>query len=403
MIGIGLAADAWRRRPPLAAELATVSYAAAAGIDAGLKRAFERPRPPLADPAIHPLVRLPHSSSMPSGHAATAFAAAVAVGLVHPRLRWPLLALASLIAVSRVWLGVHYPSDVIVGAGVGAAATFAIWRLLQAASAGLPLAPLAPPPSVSRSQAGGAGSPTGSCRPLAAPPRPAPRSAPAPPLEAHDTLRRRRDPPAGVPQERRSSLPEGSGLDLPPRVTSSGSSRTRGCVVGRRPSATDAIVDRAARGLRGSGKRSLESAADGVGARRCSRRMEAASGPAGRRRSALVRRDRLSPTLPGVPAPNAGATLAPVLATAPPPTIPSAVKSVYPRSPVRVVRTCRVDGGALVRLRVAGAESFVVLERVPRGWRVVWVDGRVARSVSASRRAGVAVQAARLRTRCLAP
>jgi membrane-associated phospholipid phosphatase len=39
---------------------------------------------------------------MPSGHAAGAFAAAVAVGLVHPRLRWPLLLLAGLIALSYV-------------------------------------------------------------------------------------------------------------------------------------------------------------------------------------------------------------------------------------------------------------------------------------------------------------
>ena len=62
---------------------------------------------------------MPHSSSMPSGHATTAFAAAVAVGLVHPRLRWPLLVLAALVAVSRVWLGVHYLTDVIAGAALG--------------------------------------------------------------------------------------------------------------------------------------------------------------------------------------------------------------------------------------------------------------------------------------------
>ncbi len=45
------------------------------------------------------------------------------------RLRWPLLALAALIALSRVWLGVHYLSDVIVGAGLGAAVAYAAWRI----------------------------------------------------------------------------------------------------------------------------------------------------------------------------------------------------------------------------------------------------------------------------------
>ena len=45
----------------------------------------------------------------------------------------------------------------------------------------------------------------------------------------------------------------------------------------------------------------------------------------------------------------------------PPPTIVAAVKAVYPRSPVRIVRICRVGRLALVRLRVRARESFVAL------------------------------------------
>jgi membrane-associated phospholipid phosphatase len=129
IVGIGLLADLGRRRFPLGAGLGAVSYLAAEGLSTLLKGVFDRPRPSVVDPAVHPLVAVPHNGSMPSTHATSAFAAAVAVGLVHPRLRWPLVALAALIAFSRVWLGVHYPTDVLVGAALGAAIALLLWRL----------------------------------------------------------------------------------------------------------------------------------------------------------------------------------------------------------------------------------------------------------------------------------
>jgi undecaprenyl-diphosphatase len=63
---------------------------------------------------------------MPSGHATTAFAAAVAIALVWPRLRWPMLVYAVIIAVSRVVLDAHFLSDVIVGAFVGVIGAFMV-------------------------------------------------------------------------------------------------------------------------------------------------------------------------------------------------------------------------------------------------------------------------------------
>ena len=132
VIGIGLAADLWSRRLPVSAAFATVAYFVAEGISELLKRVFDRPRPSLVDPHVHPLVPVPHSDSMPSTHATSAFAAAVAVGIVHPRLRWPLVALASLVAISRVWLGVHYLSDVLVGAALGTAVALALWLAVGA-------------------------------------------------------------------------------------------------------------------------------------------------------------------------------------------------------------------------------------------------------------------------------
>jgi undecaprenyl-diphosphatase len=113
-----------RRLAPIVMTVVTMVIAGQLG--AALKNAFDRPRPPIADHHVHALVALPASSSMPSGHALTSFACAVVLGAFVPRLRVPLLLFAGLVAVSRTYLGVHYPSDVIVGAGVGIALGLAL-------------------------------------------------------------------------------------------------------------------------------------------------------------------------------------------------------------------------------------------------------------------------------------
>jgi undecaprenyl-diphosphatase len=64
-------------------------------------------------------MRAPQSNSFPSGHAATSFAAATVIAAAAPRLRIPLYVLAALVAWSRVYVGVHYPLDVIGGAIYG--------------------------------------------------------------------------------------------------------------------------------------------------------------------------------------------------------------------------------------------------------------------------------------------
>ncbi len=65
-------------------------------------------------------VRMPSSTSFPSGHSGSAAAFAVSVGDVLPRLRLPLRAAAAVVIFSRVYTGVHYPVDVVAGAAVGA-------------------------------------------------------------------------------------------------------------------------------------------------------------------------------------------------------------------------------------------------------------------------------------------
>ena len=85
----------------------------------GLKDLVHRTRPFDAHPAIHPLYVV-HSSSFPAGHAATAFAGAVLLSYVAVRLAPLFFGLAALIAFSRVYDGVHYPTDVLAGAAIGA-------------------------------------------------------------------------------------------------------------------------------------------------------------------------------------------------------------------------------------------------------------------------------------------
>ena len=90
-----------------------------------VKRLIGRARPPLFNQG-GALDFLPFSwrveyASLPSGHATTAFAAAIAIGALFPRARLAMWVYAGVIALSRVVLAAHYPSDVVAGAFVGAA------------------------------------------------------------------------------------------------------------------------------------------------------------------------------------------------------------------------------------------------------------------------------------------
>jgi membrane-associated phospholipid phosphatase len=138
---VGACGDArCRRKLPWAAFAALAAAGVAGLLVEFLKATFDRARPPLADPTLDPVGVVPATASFPSGHAASAFAAAVAVGMLFPRLRKPLLALAATIALSRVYLGVHFATDVLVGSLLGAAIGFALGsaaRWAQAAPRGL--------------------------------------------------------------------------------------------------------------------------------------------------------------------------------------------------------------------------------------------------------------------------
>ncbi len=94
-----------------------------------LKPIAGRPRPFTRVPHALVIGERPADTSMPSGHAATSFAGALALSLVLPGSRFVFAALALAIAYSRVYVGVHYPLDVLAGAAVGLSATLTVWRV----------------------------------------------------------------------------------------------------------------------------------------------------------------------------------------------------------------------------------------------------------------------------------
>ncbi len=84
----------------------------------GIKLIFKRSRPQLE--GLPPLGGAPSSLSFPSAHATASFASATVVTRIAPELAPAVFGLAALMALTRPYLGMHYPSDIVAGAGLGA-------------------------------------------------------------------------------------------------------------------------------------------------------------------------------------------------------------------------------------------------------------------------------------------
>ena len=100
-----------------------------------LKAVAQRPRPEISavetHMPVHMRVESASGTSFPSNHAANTTAEATVLWLALRRWSWIAILYAALIAYSRVYVGVHYPLDVIGGAAVGAACGWATWRGLR--------------------------------------------------------------------------------------------------------------------------------------------------------------------------------------------------------------------------------------------------------------------------------
>ena len=107
---------------------AGLSAALALGAAQVIVHLWQRPRPFVSHPdVVHLFVQHATDPSFPSDHATAAFAIAVSILLRNRRVGLLALAMAILVAVGRVAVGVHYPGDVIGGALLGSAAALLLW------------------------------------------------------------------------------------------------------------------------------------------------------------------------------------------------------------------------------------------------------------------------------------
>ena len=96
-----------------------------------LKPLVARQRPFILNPAFQLLIAAPQDYSFPSGHAAVSFACASVLWIYRSRWRFPAAVLAFIIAFSRLYLYVHFPTDVLAGAMIGVMAGVISCRILS--------------------------------------------------------------------------------------------------------------------------------------------------------------------------------------------------------------------------------------------------------------------------------
>lgn len=93
-----------------------------------MKHLFARPRPCWLDPTVSLLIASPTDYSFPSGHTLSSVIAATVLTATDYRLGLAAIPLAALIAFSRLYLFVHFPSDVLVSVILGVAIGLAVWK-----------------------------------------------------------------------------------------------------------------------------------------------------------------------------------------------------------------------------------------------------------------------------------
>jgi len=127
VVGLWLSWRAWNQRGAL---LAGVSALIALGLGQLIGKALPRPRPYL-NYTVNQLIPPSLDTSFPSDHAILGFALAVMVWRYNRRAGLALLVLATVMAIARVFVGAHYPGDVLGGAVLGALTSLALAALCE--------------------------------------------------------------------------------------------------------------------------------------------------------------------------------------------------------------------------------------------------------------------------------
>ena len=104
----------------------------AAGVLVGnvcLKNLIARPRPCWLDDSVKLLIPIPTDYSFPSGHTLSSVIGAAVLTKTNRRFGWAAIPLAAIIVFSRLYLFVHYPSNILAGAVLGVAIGLAVYRV----------------------------------------------------------------------------------------------------------------------------------------------------------------------------------------------------------------------------------------------------------------------------------
>lgn len=137
----GLIVLAIARREPLVRAtgvLAGASAAVALLIGKVISGAVDRPRPFVTHHSIHDFLAHAPDPGMPSDHATAAFAIGTAIFLAHRRAGAAVLLAATVLSLGRVFLGVHYLTDVLAGAALGTATALLVTLLARRLPDGMP-------------------------------------------------------------------------------------------------------------------------------------------------------------------------------------------------------------------------------------------------------------------------